>query len=49
MLLNRPEKALMNNPLRAALQRHYEAPLLEQLGGRLKATRVLEIGCGRGI
>lgn len=49
MLLNRVEKALMNNPLRAALQRHYEAPLLERLGGRLPGKRALEIGCGRGI
>lgn len=49
MLLNRVEKALMNNPLRAALQRRYEAPLLERLGGRLPDKRVLEIGCGCGI
>ena len=49
MLMNRLEKALMNNPLREALQRHYEAPLLERLGGRLPGKRVLEIGCGRGI
>lgn len=49
MILNAVEKALMNNPVRAALQRRYEAPLLEHLGGRVEGGRVLEIGCGRGI
>lgn len=49
MKLNRVEKALMNNPVRALLQWHYEAPLLEQLGGRVDGMRALEIGCGRGI
>lgn len=49
MLLNRVEKALMNNPVRAAVQRHFEAPLLQRLGGRLDGLRVLEIGCGRGV
>lgn len=39
----------MNNPARAFLQRYYEAPLLEQLGGHLEGRRVLEVGCGRGI
>lgn len=49
MKLNRVEKALMNNPLRAAVQRRHEARLMERLGGRLDGMRVLEIGCGRGI
>lgn len=49
MLLNSVEKALMNNPVRAMLQRHYEAGLLERLGGRVDGGRVLEIGCGRGV
>jgi ubiquinone/menaquinone biosynthesis C-methylase UbiE len=49
MKLNRVEKALMNNPVRATLQRYYEAPLLERLGGRLDGERVLEVGCGRGV
>ena len=31
MKLNRVEKALMNNSVRALVQRSYEAPLLEQL------------------
>ena len=49
MKLNGIEKALMNNPVRAAIQRHYEAPLLECLGGRHAGQRVLEVGCGRGV
>ena len=49
MKLNRIEKALMNNPVRAMLQRSYEAPLLERLGGRVDGKRVLEVGCGRGV
>jgi ubiquinone/menaquinone biosynthesis C-methylase UbiE len=47
--LNHVERALVNSPLRAALQRWYEAPLLERLGGRVTGGRVLEIGCGRGV
>lgn len=49
MKLNRIEKLLMNNPARAALQRWYEAPLLESLGGRVEGLHVLEVGCGRGV
>jgi ubiquinone/menaquinone biosynthesis C-methylase UbiE len=49
MKLNPVEKALMNNPLRAVLQRRYEATLLERLGGLIEGKRVLEIGCGRGV
>lgn len=49
MKLNVIEKALMNNPVRAVLQRHYEASLLERLGGQVEGKRVLEIGCGRGV
>ena len=47
MKLNAVEKALMNNPARAALQRHYEARVLDRLGGRLDGGRALESGCGR--
>jgi ubiquinone/menaquinone biosynthesis C-methylase UbiE len=47
--LNAVEKALMNNPVRAAIQRHYEARLLLQLGGPVPDGQVLEIGCGQGI
>lgn len=49
MKLNAIEKVLVNNPVRAVLQRRYEATLLEKLGGRAEGKRVLEIGCGRGI
>lgn len=49
MQLNRVEKALMNNPVRAAVQRWYEGPLLERLGGTVRGQRVLEVGCGRGV
>jgi ubiquinone/menaquinone biosynthesis C-methylase UbiE len=49
MLLNRIEKLTMNNPLRAWIQRAWEGPTLERLGGRTTGARVLEIGCGRGV
>jgi SAM-dependent methyltransferase len=49
MKLNRVEKALMNNPVRALVQRRYEAVLMERLGKRIEGQRVLEIGCGRGV
>lgn len=49
MKLNGIEKALMNNPVRAFIQRRYELPLLERLGGRPLGERVLEVGCGRGV
>jgi ubiquinone/menaquinone biosynthesis C-methylase UbiE len=47
--MNRLEKLAMNNPIRAFIQRRYEAPLLERLGGRVEGLRVLEVGCGSGI
>jgi SAM-dependent methyltransferase len=49
MLLNAVEKALMNNPARAAVQRHFEAKRLLDLGGSVAGGRVLEVGCGRGV
>jgi ubiquinone/menaquinone biosynthesis C-methylase UbiE len=49
MKMNRLEKLAMNNPVRTLIQRHYEAPLLERLGGRLEGLEVLETGCGRGV
>lgn len=49
MLLNFVEKALMNNPVRAAVQRRFEARRLLALGGRVDGGRALEIGCGRGV
>lgn len=49
MLLNRVEKALMNNPVRAAVQRGFEARRLLALGGPMKGGVALEVGCGRGV
>ena len=49
MKLNGVEKALMNNPVRALVQRHHEAALMERFGGRVEDGLVLEIGCGRGV
>jgi len=49
MLLNAFEKALMNNPVRAASQRWIEAPRLRSMGGPVPGGHVLEVGCGRGV
>lgn len=49
MLLNRVERALMNNPVRAAVQRHFEARRLLRLGGPMSGGAALEMGCGRGV
>jgi ubiquinone/menaquinone biosynthesis C-methylase UbiE len=48
MLMNKIEYWAMNNPVRAFVQRHYEAPRLLRL---LRGTprNVLEIGCGQGV
>jgi len=49
MLLNRVEYALMNNPVRAAIQRYFEAARLLRMGGPVRGGKVLEIGCGQGV
>jgi ubiquinone/menaquinone biosynthesis C-methylase UbiE len=49
MRLNRLEFALMNNPLRATVQRYFEVPRLLRMGGPMASGRALEIGCGRGV
>jgi ubiquinone/menaquinone biosynthesis C-methylase UbiE len=49
MLLNRAETLLMNNPVRAAIQRHFEARRLFHMGGPITGGHALEIGCGRGV
>lgn len=49
MLLNHLEKALMNNPVRAAIQRRVEARQLLRLGGRMRGGAALEVGAGRGV
>lgn len=48
MLMNRIETAVVNNPVRRALQKFYEARVLARLGGRTPGARVAEIGCGSG-
>lgn len=49
MLLNRLEFALMNNPVRAAVQRHFESRRLLSMAGPMNGGRALEIGCGQGV
>jgi ubiquinone/menaquinone biosynthesis C-methylase UbiE len=49
MILNRIEYVLMNNPVRAAIQRHFEAARLLRMGGTMSGGRALEVGCGRGV
>lgn len=49
MKLNRLERIAMNNPIRAWVQRHFEAPRLLGLGGAVDGGTALEIGCGRGV
>ncbi len=48
MLMNSIEYWAVNNPLRAFVQRRYEAPRLKRLSTR-SIGRVLEIGCGQGV
>ena len=49
MLLNRLEFALMNNPLRAAVQRYFESRRFLRMAGPMHGGRALEIGCGPGV
>ncbi|MFO0762658.1 MAG: class I SAM-dependent methyltransferase [Byssovorax sp.] len=48
MLLNAFEKRMMNNPVRQAVQRWFEAERLLAMGGPVAGGHALEIGCGRG-
>ena len=48
MLLNSIEYWTMNNPVRALVQRYYEAPRLRAVS-KGAADAVLEIGCGQGV
>ncbi|MBY6019012.1 class I SAM-dependent methyltransferase [Ferrimonas balearica] len=48
MKLNIVEKVLVNNPLRALAQRHFEVPRLKALGGPCPGAVALEIGGGQG-
>ena len=50
MKLNRIERAMVNNPVRAAHQHHREAMWFKRLAsGALSGRHVLEVGCGRGV
>ncbi len=49
MILNRLEFMLMNNPVRACVQKHFEGPRFERMGGTLPGGYALEVGCGRGV
>lgn len=49
VLLNRLEYALVNNPIRAVVQRRVEAERLLRLGGRMPGGVALEIGSGQGV
>jgi ubiquinone/menaquinone biosynthesis C-methylase UbiE len=50
MKLNTIERAVMNNPVRAAHQHRREAAWFRRLaGGDLAGQHVLEVGCGRGV
>jgi ubiquinone/menaquinone biosynthesis C-methylase UbiE len=49
MILNSVEYFLMNNPIRAAIQRHFEARRLLRMGGPVSGGHALEVGCGCGI
>jgi len=39
----------MNNPVRAFVQRHFEAKRLLSMGGPMSGGTALEVGCGRGV
>ncbi len=50
MKLNWFETLLMNNPIRASIQRYYEAPRLLRLApAPLNDPRTLVVGCGQGV
>lgn len=49
MLLNTVEYMAMNNPLRTAMQRQFEAKRFLKMVGAAPAGNALEIGCGRGV
>src|SRR3990170_2353640 len=43
------ERLIINNPVRAFVQRHGEGPMLRRMGSRQAYPICLEIGCGRGV
>jgi ubiquinone/menaquinone biosynthesis C-methylase UbiE len=48
MKLNKLEFIAMNNPIRAAVQEHYELPMLKSMITVEGIDKALEIGCGNG-
>lgn len=48
MKLNAVEFLLVNNPLRALVQEHFEARLFQQMTSGREIGAALEIGCGNG-
>jgi len=49
MKLNLGERFIVNNPLRAVIQRRIEGPMLKRMAGSGSYPLCLEIGCGRGV
>ena len=49
MKLNLGERFIVNNPLRAFIQRRIEGPMLKRMAGLEGYPLCLEIGCGRGV
>ena len=49
MKLNAFEFLLVNNPVRAIVQRVYEAEILKRMSSFRKIVTALEIGCGNGL
>jgi len=43
------ERFIVNNPIRAAIQRRVEGPMLRKMGSRERYPLSLEIGCGTGV
>ena len=48
MKLNKIEFLLMNNPLRAFIQKNYEIKKFIEISNVIKIKNALEIGCGNG-
>ena len=49
MKLSFIERCIVNNPIRAEIQRRLEGPMLRKMGGLERYPLCLEIGCGMGI
>jgi ubiquinone/menaquinone biosynthesis C-methylase UbiE len=49
MKLSFVERSIVNNTVRALIQKHLEGPMLRKMGNRDAYPVCLEIGCGRGI